>query len=127
MDNTELEKEITKEIDAGIVGQINEALVERTEPVLDVAGVLPEDQRWKPDVYQDENGNYQVRNWESGSQIAKWIIVGDVQVKGKGNRGIQKLPIYRFIGWNINKKYTGADLRKLRAEKGVGNVKKIKK
>lgn len=31
---------------------------------------------------------------------------------------------WRFVGWNINKKYTGADLREIRKKNGVGHNKR---
>lgn len=36
----------------------------------------------------------------------------------EGFRG--HVPIWRFKGWDIGKKYTGEKLRQLRAERGVG-------
>lgn len=59
-----------------------------------------------------------------------WKLVG-FDEKAKPRPTIQnpygKVPIWRYYGWNLHNKYTGQVQRMLRAEKGVGSVRKIKK
>lgn len=55
------------------------------------------------------DSNMDVVNWEQLSQKTNWIIVGHKDAPGK-----KQVPIYRFVGWNKNKKYTGSILREIR-------------
>lgn len=66
---------------------------------------LPIDVTIKPIV----DSNMDIVNWEQFSQKTNWIIVGEKEAPGK-----KQVPIYRFVGWNKNKKYTGSVLREIR-------------
>lgn len=55
------------------------------------------------------DSNLDVVNWEELSQRTNWVIVGQKEAPGR-----KKVNIYRFVGWNKNKKYTGSILREIR-------------
>ena len=81
---------------------------------------------------ETENKNYQALEElypELERRHKGWKLIG-FDPKAKPKLTLQNpygmVPIYRYYGWNLKSKYTGEILRQLRAERGVGNVKKIK-
>ncbi len=57
---------------------------------------------------------------------ATHVPIGMIEHKNFRGQTIGKIPLWRFEGWNYGKKWTGKDLREIRARNGIGRPPKGK-